>query len=185
MTKKLFLIAFIFVLALVAVIFSLVKQKQQPEVPVVVQSKKQVSFKDLAPGKSTETEVAKSLGQPVRKEQNQKGTTLVFASGLGKQPINVTVDPSKTVRLIIEPVSPNVRFGSLVSGLPAPDATLYGDFARLGFSLSVYLSSGTAILANPQTEEVKERWYFAPTTLGEFKTNFAPAYRDQPVEVGE
>ncbi len=184
MKQRLIFIAIIFVLALVAVIVSSFLKKPAPKI-VPVQTKNQVGFKDLRPGLSKQEDATKTLGQPLREEKEASGAALSFSSGLGNRTINILVNQSKTILLVVEPIAPDIAFTGLASSLGEPDAVLYGDYARLGFSLSVYLSSGTAILANPATGEVKERWYFAPMTLEQFKTGLAPGYQGQPIHEGE
>lgn len=181
MKTKLFVVAVVFLAALAAVIYSSLFPKRPA---LFVQN--QAYFQGLRPGASKSTDATKALGQPIREESLASASSLlVFPSGLGNRPINITVDAQKTVQLVVVPAAPDKTFVSLAAPLGSPDATLYGDFARLGFTLSVYLSRGTALLANTATGEVKEQWYFAPTTLDRFQTALAPGYQRQPPPEGE
>lgn len=183
MKKNLLIIVLVFIIALVAVVLSSLQKKAPAESPV--QQKGVVGFKNLTPGVSTEKDVTRALGSPTRKDVVGKTSTLVYPSGLGTQPINIALDPGGSVTIIKEPIGPDGTLGALSSSLGQPSAVLYGDFARLGFQLLVYLSNGEALLASPTTGEVKERWSFAPTTLTVFKSAFAPTYQDKPPQDAE
>lgn len=184
MKTKLFIIAIVFIAALVAVVYSSFFPKKALGPPLLV--KNQASFKDLRPGSSKDADAVKTLGQPIREERGASvSSLLVFPSGLGNRPTNITVDASKTIQLIVVPVAPDTTLATLAAPLGSPDALLYGDFARLGFSLSVYLSRGTALLANTTTGEVKEQWFFAPTSLDKFKTEIAVGYQSEPIPEGQ
>ena len=131
-------------------------------------------YRGVVPGSSTENDVLKSLGDPTRKDNIGQMTALVYPSDVGDQPINVEVGTDNTVTRIVEPISAIVRFADVSKELGAPDMILYGIFEELGFRLYTYLAKGIALLANPDTQEIKERWYFRPTNAATFTTLIAP-----------
>jgi hypothetical protein len=131
-------------------------------------------YRGLAPGTSTENDAVAALGRPLRKDEGAEGTTLVYSSGIGNQPINVDVTSNGIISRINEPVDSSLRYNSLVEGFGSPDLILYGVFEREGFRLFVFLNRGIAFLANPQSQEVKERWHFPQADAETFRRVFAP-----------
>lgn len=142
-------------------------------------------FNDVIPGTSTEVTIAKSMGTPIRRDSINGQTTLVYPSGIGTRPINIDIDATGKVILIVEPVDTSVRFNQILGKYGQPDLTLYGAFNFLGFQLKVYLARGFAILANPETQEVRERWYFPPTTESLFIQSYASGYSTEPIKEQE
>jgi len=131
-------------------------------------------YRGLAPGVSTESDAVATLGNPVRKDESPGGATLVYSSGLENQPVNIDMTKDGVVYRIYEPVSSALRYADLTKNLGPPDLVLYGRFERQGFRLFVFLGRGLALLANPQTQEVKERWYFPQTDPDTFRRVIAP-----------
>ncbi len=139
------------------------------------------TYKDIQPGTTTENQVAAALGPPIRKERGGVGSTLVYPSGIGTRPLLVQVDSAGTTALIKEPVLETINYGGASRGLGEPNLVLYGHFVRLGFRLFVYLPYGVAFLANPDTQETRERWYFPPDTNATvFQRVFAPEFQLTP-----
>ncbi len=177
---------FIIVVALflvVVVITVFVGQRlSSPLAPRVVTPTPVVSkYRGLTPGLSTFGDVIKTLGTPIRKEATGQTDELIYSSGIGDKPTTVRINPDQNVGLVIEPVDNTVRLNDLIRELGQNDTILYGAYYDFGFQLYVYLAHGTALLANPQSGEVKERWHFAPTTLKNFQATYASDFQTQPI----
>jgi hypothetical protein len=174
--KKIFIIFFVVaIITIIIVVFNArsTTLKQPPQAtptPTLLPT----VYRGLMPGDSTEENAVKSLGKPVRTDIGLQTTTLVYPSTLGEQPINIEVGPDKKIYRVVEPLPQTAKFNDLSIGLGAPGIVLYGIFEDTGFRLYVYLKYGVALLANPDTQETIERWYFQPTNASTFKTLFAP-----------
>jgi len=131
-------------------------------------------YRGIAPGVSTENDAIASLGNPLRKDVSTGGGTLVYSSGIGNQPVNIDVTRGGVVYRIYEPVDSSLRYNDLTKGFGPPGLVLYGRFERQGFRLFAFLDRGVAFLANTETQEVKERWYFPKTNSETFRQIIAP-----------
>lgn len=177
--RLIFIVAlFLFVIALVAWVINKEKEGQQASPPV-----QPSDFRGLRPGTSTEQNIASVLGSPLRDEPYAGGKTLVYLSAVEKTAITIDTDTSGVVSLVKEPLL-RTSLASF-SGFGNADIVLYGDFSRQGFQLQVFLSRGTALLANPTTGEVRERWYFPVVSAQIFQSKFAPNFLTSPVPEGQ
>jgi len=174
--KKIIIIFFIVFLCVVLLFWLLIGRYDNAKKPTQVPSPTPPSFsyRGIAPGVSKENDVIASLGEPLRKDEGSGGGTLVYSSGLGDQPVNVDISKDGVVYRIYEPTSSSLRYNKLIDGLGAPGLVLYGLFEIEGFRLFVFLDRGVAFVANPQTQEVRERWYFPPTDAYTFRRIIAP-----------
>lgn len=140
----------------------------------------QIAFGSVVPGKTLKEVVIEFLGAPLSEEKEGGATTLAFPSVDKEREIYVSLDDTNTVSLVIEPVLPHVRFSDVVAGFDNPDLVLYGPFAPLGYNLYVSLSRGAAVLANPSTQVVYERWFFPVVSKPTFLTAYAKGYSLKP-----
>lgn len=175
--KKIIIIFFI-VLCVVLLLFLAFRARpavsEKTAMPTPVPTPFPSLYRGLAPGTSTENNAVAALGAPLRKDESTGGATLVYSSGAGNQPVNIDVTTNGVIYRIYEPVSSSLRYNDLVKGLGSPGLVLFGRFERQGFRLYVFLDRGVAFLANPQTQEVKERWYFPQTDSETFRRVIAP-----------
>lgn len=179
--KKIWVLIALFFVFLIVGYFFVLRQSSVNTLPTPTPpTSPQVSFRGISAGTSNAQDVMSLLGQPVRQDQIQEVRRLVYESGIGNRPINVEVDNTGSVDLIKEPISSQILFSSFQKDLGGYDAILYGDFSRLGYGLYVYLQRGVAILANPKTNKVEERWFFAPSDLVTFQARFAPDFFSEP-----
>jgi hypothetical protein len=183
--KKQFLVA-VLLFAVVAGAFFALRNKSKENIETVVQpspSPAASSFRGIVPGTSLDADVIAVLGKPIRKDTaGDQASSLIYASGIEKRPLNIDVGASGVVARIIEPFSSTSQFSRMSVGLGGPDLTLFGLFEKQGFRLFVYLTRGIALLANPTTDALKERWYFQPTSPDDFLRNIAPGLTTQNTE---
>jgi hypothetical protein len=177
MKKILPVVVLIIIVAASAAITIIFRQRQTPQQQraPVDQGPTPSTYKGLFPGLSTEEDTVRAIGEPIRKDTMGEITTLVYPSGINDIPVNVDLGPDNKVFRVVEPVGKNSTLNTLSAGLGKEDAVLYGLFEDQGFQLYVYLGRGVAILANPVTEEVRERWLFPPMGFIAFKQIYAPA----------
>jgi hypothetical protein len=131
-------------------------------------------YRGLVPGVSTEQNVIDLLGSPLTTKTGTNASTLEYSSKITGQPIRVDVTKTGTVYRVYEPVDTTVLYQNVTAGMGKPDLVLYGPLERSGFRFFVFLDNGVALLANPQTQEVKERLYFQPTNQDVFLRSIAP-----------
>lgn len=160
-------------------------QRRPGSLPPPSQAPEPLTYRGVAPGRSSSADAQNILGAPAREEVSAGATEFVYPSAVEGRPLLVSLDPQGVVSLVIEPLPPGSRFSDLGSSLGQPDAVLYGAYARYGFQLYVYLVHGVALLANPDTGQARERWYYPPTTLNNFQTNFAQGFQTEPIPEGD
>lgn len=77
------------------------------------------------------------------------------------------------------------RTGKGIQGqIGKPEAVLNGPSSEFGYYLYAYPSKGTAYVANAGTDNVTEVWYFPPTDLPTFLSNWAHEYSPDLQEQG-
>ena len=174
--KRFLLVGLVFLLAVFVAYFFILRATQESTAPPSTQ----ILYEGIRPGETTTEAVVQKLGQPTRKEEEAKKTSLVYPSDQGQRPVLVDAQSNTVVR-IIEPLDKEIGFANATKILGTADAVLYGPFHQAGFELHVFLSRGVAILGNPQSNEAWQRWYFEPTSLPQFIANIAPEYQIEPI----
>lgn len=137
----------------------------------------QAKYQDIAPGTSSKSDVINKLGEPVSESDN----TLKYKSS-AKVKTNDVVLEGDTVKLIKEVVTldDNKNISDLKSQYGEPEYMLYGPRQEAGFYLYAYPDKGIAYIGSQDQTTLLEIWYFAPTTIDDFKKNIAPNYSDTP-----
>jgi hypothetical protein len=175
---KKIVILFVIVTCLTVLFFFLIKKGGSNNRVIVLPTPAPTSYPSpyhgLVPGVSTEQNVIDSLGSPLKKDVGANSSTLVFSSKINSLPVSVDVAKTGVVYRINEPVGLATRYQDVTKDLGKPNLVLYGPLQRAGFSLFVFLDKGVAFLANLQTQEVKERLYFQPTSQELFLQTVAP-----------
>lgn len=169
------ILIFITVVAVLAVIWFFASRKTQPTQPTAPTPTPTpyigVSFRGLDMSRVTPFTISAALGTPIRKDEGvvEGQTTSSYASNQGERVINVTTDTSGQVVLIVDPVNPETtKLSRDQAALGKENVILYGHFYELGYNLYVYLTKGVALLGDPKTDQVRERWFFPPTNLSSF-----------------
>lgn len=125
---------------------------------------------------SSADSVISSLGTPLRISSYKEVTTYIYSSTNPNLNLSVEVNNNNSVRRIMEPTLPSFTYSSMVSSLGTPQLVLYGALEDLGFRLFIYPEKGTAVLANPETDEAKIRWYFPRMTRQIFVQTLGEGY---------
>lgn len=144
-----------------------------------------VGFHGIDINTATVGAVISIMGNPVRVDAGQNQKTLIYTSDVGNSPINVNTDVNNKVESVVEPAQPGTKLSVLQATLGKEDVVLYGSYYYSGYSLYTYLTMGTAILANPKTDDVKQRWYFSPTDLPSFLQTAGVGFQTSPLPSGQ
>ncbi|MCX6793756.1 MAG: hypothetical protein NTY06_01490 [Candidatus Gottesmanbacteria bacterium] len=143
-----------------------------------------VGFRGIDLNTATAGGVISVMGNPVRTDLGQNQKTLIYTPGVGNQPININTDANNKVDSVIEPSQPGTKLSVLQALLGKEDVLLYGNYYYSGYYLYTYLALGTAVLANPETDTVKERWYFPPVSLPAFLQTVGVGFQTSPLPSG-
>lgn len=178
------------VLGIVGIVISIVLSTgapPQPPVQIIPSPTPHagIGFRGLDLNTATAGAVVSVMGNPLRVDPGQNQKTLIYASGVGNQPINVSADTNNKVQSVVEPSQPGTKLSVLQASLGKEDVVLYGSYYYSGYFLYTYLTLGTAVLANPKTDDVKERWYFPPRSLTVFLQTVGAGFQTSPLPSGQ
>jgi hypothetical protein len=178
------------VLGIVGVVVSIVLSVKAPKPPQTQITPSPtphggVGFRGINLTTATAGGVIAVMGNPARTDMGQNQKTLIYTSGVGNQPINVNTDINSKVESIIEPSQPGTKLSVLLAALGKEDVILYGNYYYSGYYLYTYLTLGTAALANPKTDDVKQRWYFSPRDLPTFLQTVGVGFQTNPLPSGQ
>lgn len=139
------------------------------------------TFKGIVPGKSEIGDLNKLLGAPDPKQSDFTNNTLSYTREGGGPNHQVITDGEKTVLLFKErTLSGNLK--KYIDKYGVPEGEYYGDNASVGYKVYAWPKSGFAVEASLNDGLIFEIWYFAPTTLENFKTTWG---KDLSVEFPE
>ncbi len=183
--KKYLIVGGIFFITIIITIYVIVKPDSR-DVTIVTPTPTPTLLPSLYNGINLEiasgSAVISRLGSPLRSDAFQGVITYIYPTAEKGRNTSVELYENGRVRRIIEPVINRQLFSSVASGLGAADMELYGKHEKLGFRLYVYLPRGIALLANPSTQEVRERWYFPVTSASAFLEGLGIGFSTQRVE---
>ncbi len=165
----------IIVLAIVLFVSAQILRILTPPTPPKIQSQDN-TWNSITPGFSTGADVVQRLGQPInsRKIDNSDNTELDYISPYPAQPNQVVVDPNAKVQFIKQYVGVDQKeflqdyvnkFGNYDLALVDPQT---GEADRV----YVFANKGVAIIAHIADGSVEQKWYFTPTTAGNFLTSW-------------
>jgi hypothetical protein len=186
---KKFVPVIVVVLGIAGIVISIVLSTNappQPPVQILPSPTPYVGagFRGIDLATATEGAVVSVMGNPVRVDPGQNQKTLIYASGVGNQPINVTADINNKIVSIVEPSQSGTKLSILQASLGNEDVILYGSYYYSGYYLYTYLTLGTAVLANPKTDDVRQRWYFSPRGLSAFLQTVGVGFQTTPLPSG-
>jgi hypothetical protein len=152
----------------------LIKSSSSTNVPI---PKEQAKYQDLAPGTSTRSDVINKLGEPASQTTN----TLNYKSSAAVK-TNDVIMQGDTVKLIKEVVTleDNKNVSDIKDQYGEPEYMLYGPRQEASFYLYIYPEKGIAYIGSEDQTTLLEIWYFAPTTIEQFKVSIAPDYSNTP-----
>lgn len=157
--KKFILIGIIFSIVLVVTLL-LTKKLPVEQVVVPTPTPAPSTYRGINLKTGTGNDIISLFGAPTKSITYGGVTTLIYPSSEKNRDIGIQINQGGGIRRVVEPVSSSINFLTVSAPLGKPDFVLYGKNEQLGFQLFVYLSQGSALLANPTTQQVQEAWYF-------------------------
>ncbi len=158
---------------------AIITQKNKP-VPTPTPVPKVADYKSVIPGISTESDLNKILGTPVKTtiDGNRKLDEYKSTSELRLH--NAVIENDKVI-FIKEIISSydTTKSSDLTSLYGEPPVKLYSKFPNASFYLYVFPSNGIAYLGHTDGT-LLEIWYFIPTTIQEFLSKWATEYSTSP-----
>lgn len=143
----------------------------------------QATFDSITPGVSTTDEVTNKFGKPINEDPN----SLEFKSLSPNRNNQVNINQG-VVSLVKEIITlqDTRRITDITKVYGLAQKILYGPDAGAGFYLFVYPINGLAYVGHPESGLLLEIWYFPPTDLAGFETNYAKGYSEsyQPKKDG-
>lgn len=178
--KKYFWV-FIFIIVIVSVIGDayLQSRSKQPK-PTPTPVAQRASYKSIVPGVSTEADLTKLLGTPIKTTINGSQKTDLFKS-TSELRNHIAIVQGENVSFFKEIVSAHdtTTAKDIIDIYGAPPNTLYSKLPNSTFNLYVYPANGIAYLGHTDGT-LLEIWYFQPTSIGEFITTWGTDYSFQP-----
>lgn len=170
----------IIIVVIIAIIGDVVLTQNKRSTPPPTPIAKRASFKDITPGISSEADLNKVLGTPIR--TNIQGDQKVDEYKSTSQFRNhIAVIQNGAVSLIKEMISAtDTTKANLITNIygQAP-YILYEKFPNSTFRLYVYPANGIAYLGH-EDGTLQEIWYFVPTTIENFQITWASEYLFSP-----
>lgn len=138
------------------------------------------SFKNITPGVSSEADLNKVLGTPIKTTVQGNTKTDEYKS-TAQFRNSIAIIQNGTVFLIKEVISATdtTTASSITSVYGAAPYTLYEKFPNSTFRLYVYPANGIAYLGHTDGT-LQEIWYFVPTSIENFETTWASDYLTSP-----
>lgn len=129
------------------------------------------------PGVTTKEQVISKLGNPLS-ETTQNGQVVSDFKSISPTRNNEVTFSGNTSSFFkhIIAYGETLLIKDLTSKYGLTNIVLYGPDATAGFYLYVYPDKGIAYLGNPNSGDLLEVWYFAPTTLENFQNQWAKNY---------
>lgn len=175
--RKFLLLVLLIVFIVVVIIFLFLKSSNKINVNPTPIPQNGASYRNLIPGSSTEEDVLKNLGNPVKTGSNNGTKILEYYS---KNPnfnneILVNNNSLSFVKQIVT-IGENIKIQDIINKYGNYENILYGPDAGVGFYLYIYSTKGIAYIGHQESGLIKEIWYFPPTSFESFKTKYAPSY---------
>ena len=161
-------------------IFNTNKKERETPLP----TDKPVSiYKELSLGVSTRNDVIKEIGSP-QKEYITGGTTYIEYETNNpnyNDQFLITNDKLSFIKKIVT-LNDETRLIDLENKYGTAELVMYGPGSGIGLYLYAHPSIGVAYLGHKKSGYLNEIWYFEPTNIESFKSNFATNYSDTKME---
>lgn len=174
-TKKVFTILVI-ILIIIFIIF-LNNDRNNKTIKSTATVVPKVIYKNLEIGKSTRNDVIREIGAP-QKEFSENGSTIIEYQTRNPNYndqyviINNSLDFVREIITIDNPI----RISDIENKYGDESTILYGPGSGISFYLYVYLKNGVAYIGHKESGRIIEIWYFKPTDIDSFITNYAKDY---------
>jgi hypothetical protein len=137
-----------------------------------------LTYKAISPGLTAKDDVVSILGDPLNQSESEGLTTYQFTSSVEARPHEATFKEEE-LTIFKEVVNLNKTATDITTKYGEATNILYQSQVAGGFALYIYPDKGIAYLGDTSGKDiVTEIWYFQPTTIEEFKTNWAADYYD-------
>lgn len=176
--KKYWILILVVLALILFVVNSLIKKPTLT--PTATPLPKQATFKSILPGVSTESDLNKILGSPLRTTVSNNQKTDEYKSTSELRHHSAVIEGGK-VLFIDEIVSAQdtAKASSITDVYGQSPDILYSKFPNATFNLYVYPSNGIAYLG-ADDGTLLEVWYFEPTTIESFQSTWGKDYSITP-----
>lgn len=128
------------------------------------------SWNGVLPGKTTVDQILSLVGKP-ESEESQNGRTELEIKRNGDGPPHSIITQGNTVKLVKDRVLTG-NLDTFKEKYGEPENQYWGEHQKVGFKTYVWTKNGIAVVAHNLDGAVFEVWYFEPTTLENFLSNF-------------
>lgn len=178
----LFLLSFAAILYITNFVLNFKKSPTTPPNPTPTTTNT-ATYKTLSPGSSSQEDVNKVLGSPVKEEKNN-GTILAEYKSSNQYRYHTVEFENNTVSIIKEVINTpdNKNSESIISVYGVAPYILYDQYPGSTFNLYVYPQNGIAYLGHKNGTTLLEIWYFKPTSIDNFISKWGQGYgKEKPV----
>jgi len=178
---KKYWVLLIIILAVTLYIVNLfLRGSQSNGTPTPTPNNKVATFGSLTPGTSSTTDVTNTLGRPIE-TKTVNGEVVSQYKSTNQYRFHEVVFTNDTAKLIKEIVNTNDKINSdfITNTYGVASNILYEQLANSTFNLYVYPANGIAYLGHTDGT-VLEIWYFEPTTIDKFITDWGQGYSNTP-----
>lgn len=179
-TKRIFVLITISILSLIFIFFKINSNKKKVIIKPIPTTISTAEYKGLIPGSSTKDEVIEKLGTALNaKIEDSKETYEYRSSNQNFNSKVVIVNDKLSYLKLIYTMSDNIKYTDFINKYREPEKVLYGSDYSVGYILNSYPNIGLAFLSHKKSGNVREVWYFIPTSLEDFIRNYAPGYSER------
>lgn len=125
------------------------------------------SWKSIVPSKTTKEELIAKLGEPEKKQDTGGFAIFGYKSAVATRFDEIWIEKG-TVVLVKEQISTKDKREFKDYERLSKGRVLYSNLFANSQALFVYVDKGIATLANQNTKDIIEIWYFAPTNPKNF-----------------
>lgn len=138
----------------------------------LTRSRPQNTWRGLTPGKTKVSELGKILGQPASERREEEKVIYQYQSGNQFSPHEVVTEKEEVVLIREEVFAEDKRtLRDFQNRLGRQDVVLYGQHG-IAAPLYLFAKAGVGVFANPKSGRLVEIWYFSPTTVQGFLSQF-------------
>lgn len=138
------------------------------------------TYKNLTPGYSSKEEILTNLGTALNaKIEENKETYEYLSSNPNFNTEVVILDNKLSYIKVVYTIKDNIKYENFISKYGNPEKVLYGPDYSVGYILNTFPKKGVAFISHQKSHNIREVWYFIPTTLEIFIKNFAPGYSNK------
>lgn len=174
--KKITILTIIFLISIIFIVVS-----TQKDLPITVEStiKPISTFQTLTLGKTNRNDTVKEIGIP--QKEYVEGDKLYLEYLTSNPNYNdqfvFNNDKLNLIKKIVT-IKDEIRVIDMENKYGASKNIMYGPGSSIGLYLYIYPEKGVAYLGHKVSGYLNEIWYFEPTDINNFKSQFASNYSD-------